>query len=93
MIYYGRRLAFPVLYRSVTTDVRKGLTNMFYFHKDPRTMKLYHQKRGCHLVPVSVSSDPNWIMSNRAPDDREECPHCGGQRDRVAREAAAKIPR
>jgi len=66
---------------------------MFYFHKDPRSTKLYHLKRGCHLVPEAVSSNPNWIMSNLAPKDRERCPYCGVQGDEAAGEIAGEAPR
>jgi hypothetical protein len=49
---------------------------MFFFHKDGNRDNAYHWHRNCRLVPAGVQSNPDWMMSNLAPENRGECSSC-----------------
>ena len=49
---------------------------MFFFRRDRNRDSIYHWHRKCKLVPAGVQSNPDWMMSNLAPNDRNECQVC-----------------
>jgi hypothetical protein len=49
---------------------------LFFFHSDTNRDNSYHWHRSCELVPEGVQSNPDWMMSNLAPDGRDACSSC-----------------
>ena len=66
---------------------------MFFFHKDPKRDSVYHWHRKCRLVPAGVGSNPDWIMSNLAPESRSECQFCSRPNGTPEREPPSKDPK
>ncbi len=45
----------------------------YYYKKDSDT---YHWHYKCHLVPLDVETNSEWVVTDKRPTDREQCNHC-----------------
>lgn len=65
---------------------------LFFFQKDRNRDSAYHWHSKCRLVPAGVGSNPDWMMTNLAPEDRAECQFCSLLDGKPERKPPSKDP-
>jgi hypothetical protein len=60
---------------------------MTYFWK--KNDSIYHSQLRCSSVPVTVRKDPNWLVSEERPKDKEICREC--REKEIAQKIKGKI--
>lgn len=38
--------------------------------------RLYHWELGCSAVPEDLATNPDWVVTEEEPEDRDACPEC-----------------